>query len=129
MLIGDIWNSYKFEPFSEKYNRLISSLEFKEKASLKEFIFKHVLIRNCIQHHSWQLDGASLKSIGKTKIEIATSGKPIEINQWKTIRLTKEEIDELFGVLKQFVENFDKYVKNVCEQDTIDREEQIESRR
>jgi len=110
MLISDIWHSYEFEPFQEKYDRLTKSLEFKAKDLLKEFILKHVLIRNCIQHHDWQLDAPSLKSIGKTKIEIATNDKPIEIMEWKTIHLTKEEIDSLFDVLKQFVTDFNDYV-------------------
>lgn len=110
MFISDIWRFYKFEPFQEKYDRLTKSVDFSPADLLREFLFKHVVIRNCIQHHDWQLDAFSLKTLGKTKIEIATDKEPIEIKEWKMIKLTKEEIHLLISNLTSFVSEFNKHV-------------------
>lgn len=110
MFITDIWHSYMFEPFDEKYRRLTSSLDYAATQVKRDFLFKHVVIRNCIQHHDWQLDANSLKVIGKEKIEISTESKPIEIVKWKIIQLTKTEIILLFDNLNLFVKEFNKHV-------------------
>jgi len=46
MFITDIWHSYMFEPFEEKYDRLTKSVDYKANQELRDFIFKHVIIRS-----------------------------------------------------------------------------------
>lgn len=110
MFMSEIWRSYKFEPFDEKYNRLTKSVDYKAQQELRDFLFKHIIIRNCIQHHDWQLDPTSLKTVGKEKIEIATENKPIQIAQWQQIQLTYNELDLLFEQLLSFAIDFNSYI-------------------
>lgn len=110
MFITDIWHSYMFEPFNEKYDRLTKSVDFKANQELQEFIFKHIIIRNCIQHHDWQLNATSLKTLGKEKIEIATNDRPLEILKWKLIKLTREEIIILFEKLELFAKHLNSHI-------------------
>ena len=112
MFISDIWHSYMYESFDEKYKRLTKSLEYESEQEIKDLIYKHVVIRNCIQHHDWQLHADMLKSLGKNQILIETDTKPIEIAQWKIIKLTKEEMNLLFINLKKFVIDINEHVNN-----------------
>lgn len=50
-LIKDIWNSYRFEPFTQKAEMLFKACEYKIEGEIQRVITKHVLLRNCIQHH------------------------------------------------------------------------------
>ena len=90
---------------------LVSTIE-DEYQNIKEEIYKHVLIRNCIQHHQWQLDGDSLKNFGKNKITVLNDkGKRIEIREWKKIYLSINEIENLIENVNQFIKQYDGYIK------------------
>lgn len=112
MIISDIWHSYKFESFKEKLNKLMKPLEYNLSQDLRKEILKHVTIRNCIQHHNWQLDASSVKSnLGTDSIEILQGlNSTLKIQKWKTIILSKEELINFIDQLVMFTDNFSSYV-------------------
>lgn len=109
-LISDFWRVYKFLPFKDKLEHLVKAVNFNIDASIRDMILKHVIIRNCIQHHDWILEKTSLKLLGRNSISILSSSKPITIKEWKKIVLTFEELSSLFTVLNDFAEEFAKHV-------------------
>lgn len=111
MMISDIWKSYKFEGFKEKLNKLIKPLEYVISPDIKKEILKHVVIRNCIQHHDWQLEASSLNILGTDSIEILDEqNSTIKILKWKTIILSKEELIKFIDMLIVFADDFSSYV-------------------
>lgn len=112
MIISDIWHSYRFESFKEKLTKLMKPLEYTINPVTKKEILKHVTIRNCIQHHNWQLDASSVKSnLGADFIEILSdSNSTIRIDKWKTIQLTKVELTNFINQLIVLTEVFSTYV-------------------
>lgn len=110
MLISDIWRAYMFESFNERLTKLVKAVEYKFDDELKSVFAKHVIIRNCIQHHNWQLEATSLKSIGKEYIEIKEGNGCIRIEKWKLIKLTIEEIRLLCDSIRKFSEGLTAHV-------------------
>lgn len=112
MIISDIWRSYKFESFKEKLIKLFKPLEYNLSNSSKNNILKHVTIRNCIQHHNWQLDPSSVKSNLGTDFIIVkkSSNNELRIEKWKTIELSKIEIIYFIEELLEFADHFSNYV-------------------
>jgi hypothetical protein len=112
LLIADIWKSYKYEPFETKIGYLFDSVEFKIKAEEKEFLKKHILIRNCIQHHDGELNAHLLKTIGKDSIKIKnSSAKGKEIKKGNEIILSKEEVLLLFEFMNKIVMDFNAQIE------------------
>lgn len=109
-VISDIWKAYKFLRFKDKFEYLIKAVEYTPDKANRDMIFKHVVIRNCIQHYDWQLEKSSLAQIGVNQIDIATTSKPIIIKVWKKISLTSEEVLSLFEILNNFSNDFGKHV-------------------
>lgn len=111
-IIGNIWKDFKFRQFKDKFKDIVNCVDFDCPQNIKEEIYKHVLIRNCIQHHQWQLDGDSLKNFGKNKITVLNDkGKRIEIREWKKIYLSINEIENLIENVNQFIKQYDGYIK------------------
>lgn len=111
-IISDIYKSFRFESFPEKFSRINKGIDYEINKDWREMIFKHVIIRNCIQHHSWQLEASSLRVIGKTKIIIANDKNDIEIKEWQIIQLTKKELLKFIEVLLIFVDDFSKHTNS-----------------
>ena len=109
-IIDDIWHSYKFLSFKDKFNYLVKSVDFDIEEEARDMIFKHSIIRNCIQHHNWKLEKSSLERIGRNSIEIKTSSSSITIKVWKKIQITFEEIMYLCDILEKFARNFGGHV-------------------
>lgn len=109
-IIMDIWNSYKFESSDEKLRKLFKGLEFEIDTETKDFIQKHIVIRNCIQHHDCELKAFMLKKYGKESIDIKSNGENLVFKKWEEIILTKEEVFDLFDSLFKIVISFNTHV-------------------
>lgn len=112
-MISDIWRAYKFLPFKDKFENLIKAVDYKANADNRDMIFKHVVIRNCIQHHDWQLEKISLESLGRDNIEIVSPSKSIVVKAWQKIPLTFEENIKILEALENFSSDFGKHVDKV----------------
>jgi hypothetical protein len=111
MLISDIWHSFKFEGFGDKLIKLFKPLEYSISTELKQQILTHVIIRNCIQHHDWQLEASSLKSLGRESIGILQEDNTtLTIFKWKKIILSKNEIINFIDHLICFADDFSNHV-------------------
>jgi len=111
-LISDMWKAYKREPFKDKVDMLFSSLGYKVDTGQFYEIRKHVVLRNCIQHHGGTLDREALKQLGREQVELKVAQGLCNIEVWKPIIIAEEELFYLCDILLQFVENFHSYVKN-----------------
>lgn len=75
-------------------------------------INKHIVIRNCIQHHRWELVDDVLKTIGLDKIRILNDkGKYLTIKKWNLIVLTPAEVKYIIDTLADFCIEYTKHVK------------------
>lgn len=109
-IVMDILNSYKFESSDEKLSKLFKGLEFKIDPETNDFIKKHIVIRNCIQHHDCELNAFMLKKYGKESISIKSNGGNLVFKKWAEILLTKEEVSDLFDSLFKTVISFNAHV-------------------
>jgi len=126
MLISDIWKSYMMEPYDSKIETLFRSLDFSLNQNELNFLKKHILIRNCIQHHDCQLDGHLIKKFGKDHIKIKNSPTDLRIKKWGEIILTKEEITELFDFMDHIVTKFSEHVnKRVLTRHLLSKDRKI----
>lgn len=109
-LITDMWRAYKWESFKRKTEMLFKSLEYIINEDEYYEIRKHVVIRNCVQHHEACLDRDSLKSIGKDYLKIRDGDETITIEVWGPILITADELYALHDIMLTFVNDFHKYV-------------------
>ncbi|MBU8845732.1 hypothetical protein KNR15_20430 [Alkalihalobacillus gibsonii] len=118
-IISDVWDDYKRTGFTDKLSRLTKPLDYemsrlsKQDKELRNEIIKHTIIRNCIQHHNWQLDEDSLKHNLKNTdlIEVVTDGSTMKkIRIRDRIRLSKTELYKLIDNLDLFAETLSSYV-------------------
>jgi hypothetical protein len=92
-LIGDILRAYKFEPYKEKVDILFRTLEFKPDEAIARELRKHVLLRNCIQHHEGQVTADTLRLAGTQKFVIrGDNGSDIELGAWSVITFSVSEL-------------------------------------
>jgi len=111
-IIGDIWKDFKFLPFKDKFKEIMNCIDFKHDPARIADINKHIVIRNCIQHHRWELVDDVLKTIGLDKIRILNDkGKYLTIEKWKLIVLTPEEVNYIIDTLADFCIEYAMYVK------------------
>jgi hypothetical protein len=73
-------------------------------------LYKHVAIRNCIQHHGGQWDKGALDECGVSKFTIKKSSGEIELKAWETVRLSFEEVIELTAILRRLATDFGTHV-------------------
>lgn len=109
-LITDMWKAYKWEPFKRRSDMLFKSLDYVVNENEYYEIRKHVVIRNCIQHHEACLDRDSLKSIGKDNLKICDGEGIKTIETWKPIIITADELYALHDILLTFVNSFHEHV-------------------
>lgn len=111
-ILWDMWESYRFQPFPRKVDMLFKSVNFQLDPNDRQEIFKHIEIRNCIQHHSGQLTPESLRKLGTRQISIRTADitKPIVIKEREKIILTEQEVLGLCNALEIMARDFDKHV-------------------
>jgi hypothetical protein len=112
-IISCIWEGFKFLSFKEKFKEIQKCVDFQGNDSLNFEISKHVVIRNCIQHHQWQLDDGTIKTIGVDRINILTEAqKSKTIQVWKTIELSTPEIISLIVKIREFLNLYTSHVKS-----------------
>ena len=109
-LISDMWNAYKWEPFKTKAEMLFKSLDYAPDESAFFEIRKHVVLRNCMQHHEAALDRDSLMSLGKDKVVILDGGKTATIEVWKPIVMTADELRAFITIIITFAKAFSSHV-------------------
>jgi hypothetical protein len=109
--IRDMWIAYKWEPFKNRTDMLFKSTDYAIDPSLFDEIKKHVIIRNCVQHHEGRLDRDSLKQLGRDRIPMKKDGAIYYIDAWKPITIFDEELYSLCFILEQFAEDFHKHIK------------------
>jgi hypothetical protein len=109
--IRDMWITYKWEPFKNRTDMLFKSTDYVIAPALFDEIKKHVIIRNCMQHHEGRLDRDSLNQLGKDKIPMKKDGDVYYIDVWKPITIFDDELYSLFAILELFAEDFHKHIK------------------
>jgi hypothetical protein len=109
-LISDMWKAYKWEPFKKKAELLFHSLDYTPDDHDFFEIKKHIVIRNCMQHHEARLDRDSLKILGRGKISILAGNGMQTIDVWKPISMTEEELVAFSDLLLKFANDFHKHV-------------------
>jgi hypothetical protein len=110
-LISDLWKAYKWEPFKKKSEMLFKSLNFTPDEKYFFQIKKHVVIRNCMQHHEARLDRDSLKILGRDKLEILDGAGTQTIEAWKPIVMTIDELNAFITHLLRFTQDFHDHVE------------------
>ncbi len=108
--ISDMWRAYKWEPFKSKTEMLFRSLDYTPSEHALFEIRKHVLIRNCMEHHQGHLDRDSLSELGRNKLELLDEKGALTIDVWKPITLPQREVSALINLLVKFATDFDEYV-------------------
>lgn len=109
-IVSDMWRAYKFEPFKNKIEMLFKSIDFNwDPAKLSE-ISKHVILRNCMQHHEGVLDKDSLKQLGLAKVTLLGKDSPYDILPWEPIWFSDVELNTLSDLLVDFAKDFNSYV-------------------
>jgi hypothetical protein len=109
-LISDIWKTYKFEPYKTKVQMLFGAIDFKLDDTVRAELMKHVVLRNCIQHHEGQLDKDSLRQCGVAKVVMRKAGGTYEFKAWEKIAFTEEELLHFGDLLDQLAVGFSSYV-------------------
>lgn len=109
-LISDLWRGYKFEPYKMKVQMLFGAIDFKLDDSVRTELMKHVVLRNCIEHHEGKLDKDSLRQCGVAKVTMRKTGGTYELKVWEKIVFTEEEVLHFGGLLYQLAVEFTSYV-------------------
>lgn len=110
LLISDIWHSYMFEPFPDKLRRIVRAVDYYLDPQVRHTMLKHIVIRNCIQHHEWALSADSLRILGADSIEIQTCKGLVRVEKWHRITLAPEELNDLISTLITFAKDFATHV-------------------
>lgn len=110
-LISDMWKAYKWEPFKSKIDMLFKSIDYKPDEKHMQEIKKHVILRNCMQHHEGCLDRDSLSQLGCSNVAMQGDKALYYIEVWKRIIFSEHEIYALCEILRLFVNHFHTYVK------------------
>jgi hypothetical protein len=111
-LISDIWRSYKFEPFQSKLDMLFDACNYKAAPQLQYELKKHILLRNCVQHHERQLTGDSLRKSGVNQISLL--GPDGAIHKFKansTISFSLPELNSFGHHLTELAASFDEHTR------------------
>ena len=110
-IVTNCWQDYKFLNFKEKFLNITKPVDYVCNLNTKEEIFKHVLIRNCYQHHEGELTDDALKLIGKDKIYIRSNNdSKLEIKKWAIIKLTYEEVEHLIDAMSEFASDYNQHI-------------------
>lgn len=111
-IISSIWRDFKFMPFKDKFKEITSCVDFKVKQDIKDEINKHIVIRNCIQHHNWELVRDVLNTIGKKEIIIIQdNGESKAYKMWQKVELTYPEVESIINILDEFLTDYSIHVK------------------
>lgn len=110
-LISDIWKAYKWEPFNSKKEMLFKCIDYDSNQSQIYEIKKHVILRNCVQHHEGCLDRESLEQLGCNEIKMKGDSGDYIIQVWKQIVFSEHEIFSFCGILREFTDDFHQHVK------------------
>ena len=111
-LISDIWKTYKFEPYKMKVQMLFGAIDFKLDDTVRAELMKHVVLRNCIQHHEGKLDKDSLRQCGVAKVTMRKVGGTYELKTWEKIVFMEEEVLHFSDLLEQLAVEFSEHVDN-----------------
>jgi hypothetical protein len=102
-MIGDIWKSFRFEPFHRKMEMLFKASDYPLEPASKAEVIKHILLRNCVEHHDGQLTNDALSQSGCESLNILLDdGNVLRLTAWKRIILSLVEVKR-FGELLQAV--------------------------
>jgi len=111
-IISSIWKDFKFMPFKDKFKEIMNCVGYKHDNREITDINKHVVIRNCIQHHRCQLDADVLKTFGQDKIRILNeNGKYNIVKKWDLIILSIAEVNYLLTIVGNFTNQYASYIK------------------
>jgi len=111
-LISDIWQSYKFEPFKQKTEMLFKACEYKVDAGIHSSIMKHVLLRNCIQHHERQVTADALRQAGLKEFTVLRRNRStMKLGVGARISFPLAELVELAKQLDTFAMRFDAHTR------------------
>lgn len=109
-LISDIWKTFKFESYKMKVQMLFGAIDFKPNDTVRAELMKHVVLRNCIQHHEGKVDKDSLRQCGVAKVVMRNSRGTYELKTWAKITFTEEELLHLCDLLENLATEFSDYV-------------------
>jgi hypothetical protein len=109
-LIKIMWDAFKFEPFKVKLEVVFGAVGYKLAETIRSELIKHVVLRNCIQHHAGRLDAVLLRQCGSQQIVIRRDPSPLIIEAWKPIEFTKEELTAVGQLIIEMATEFEEFV-------------------
>jgi len=111
-LITDIWNSYKFEPFKQKTEMLFKACEYSIPSETQRMITKHVLLRNCIQHHEGGVTADALRVAGVHDFTLLGSrGSKVKLGSGAKISFSVHELFAFAKDLDKLATTFDSHTR------------------
>ncbi len=110
-IISDMRNAYRFEPFKNKIEMLFKSVGFVWENTKISQIIKHVILRNCMQHHEGVLTKDALKQLGLNRVTLLDNKGKYEIKAWEKIWFGDTELYKLCELLEEFALGFNSYVE------------------
>ncbi len=90
---------------------IINGIDYKPDGEVMREIKKHVVLRNCMQHHEGRLDRDSMLQLGCDKVEMQGDKGNYSLEVWKKIIFSENELYALCAILRKFVDNFHDHVK------------------
>jgi hypothetical protein len=110
-LIGDIWRSFKFEPFASKTQMIFNACEYKIADDIRLQVTKHVQLRNCIQHHSRVITEDALRIAGvKEFVMLTDTGHSVRLAADGPILFSLAELKEFCESLVKLATDFDQHM-------------------
>jgi hypothetical protein len=110
-IVGDIWRSYRFEPFRTKLELLFNACDFKIDSDISRLLIKHVLLRNCIQHHGRFVTQEALKEAGVKEFSVVNSKQEsIRFGGGDLITFPLEELNVFVNSMARLAEAFDRHM-------------------
>lgn len=110
-ITGALWRDFKFWPFREKIKEICSCVGFTCPNDIKSHIFKHIEIRNAIQHHNGQFTKDMKKALGIDNLEIfVDEHTKTVLKVWGYIELTPYEINLFLNSIEDFANEYEKHI-------------------
>lgn len=108
-----LWKDFKFWPFRNKLKEICSCVGFDCPEEIRSVLWKHIEIRNAIQHHNSEFTKDISRSLGQAYLCIAEDETAFRtINLWQTIELTPYEICLFLDAIKEFVTSYETHISS-----------------
>jgi hypothetical protein len=111
-LIRDIWWSYKFEAFDSKTSMLFKACEYLPPQEIQREVIKHVLLRNCVQHHERGVTPDALRRAGIAELTVVQGdGSVSKLGPSARVSFSLAELTNFSDSLVKLAVSFDEHTR------------------